>query len=173
MREIVAAAVSTPLWFYVAAAVVLWLGARNLSARESSLAVLFIHPVLVFALEIANFLRGPASAAAIPAFVASFAVGGAIGWTLTPNGVAAGRACGSIHVPGSVAPLVVAVAVVVLRYAIGYTFYNWPELRADPAIALEFSAFGALLVGIVWGRIVGIVAVHRRAPAQILRSERA
>ena len=56
-----------------------------------------------------------------------------------------------------------AVAVVVLRYAIGYTYHNWPELRADPALALQFNAIGALLVGIVWGRIVRIGSIYRRA----------
>jgi hypothetical protein len=66
----------------------------------------------------------------------------------------------------------VAVAVVVLRYAIGYTFHNWPDLRTDPALALQFSVIGAVLVGVVWGRIVRIVSLYRRAPAQYLHSGR-
>jgi hypothetical protein len=173
MTEILQAVANTPLWFYAAAGVVLWLGARNLSARESGLGTLFVHPVIVLVLEIANLARGAAPAVAIPAFVISFALGGAIGWNLAPSRVAAGRVSGTLHVPGSVAPLLVAVAVVVLRYAIGYTYYSWPELRADPALALQFSAIGALLVGIVWGRIVCIASVYRRVPARYLRSSSA
>src|ERR1700679_3611142 len=136
MSEILDAAVNTPLWFYAAAAVVLWLGARNLSARETPLGTLFVYPVFVLVLEIANLARGAAPAAAIPAFVISFAVGGAVGWTLAPSRVAAGRASDTVYVQGSVAPLLVAVAVVVLRYIIGYTYTSWPELRFDPALAL-------------------------------------
>jgi uncharacterized protein DUF6622 len=168
MTEISRAAANTPLWFYAAAAVVLWLGARNLSARESRLGTLFVHPVIVLVLEIANLAGGAAPAVAIPAFVMSFAIGGAIGWNLTPRRIAAGRASGAVHVPGSVVPLLVAVAVVVLRYSIGYTYNTWPELRADSALALQFSAIGALLVGVVWGRIVCIASVYRRAPAKYL-----
>jgi hypothetical protein len=163
MTEIFQAAANTPLWFYAAAAVVLWLGARNLLARESRLGTLLVHPVIVFGLEIVNLVRGAASTAAIPAFAVSLAIGGVIGWNLAPTRIAAGRANGTVHVPASVAPLLVAVAVVVLRYAIGYTYHNWPELRADPALALQFNAIGALLVGIVWGRIVRIGSIYRRA----------
>ena len=134
---------------------------------------LFVHPVIVLVLEIANLAGGAAPAVAIPAFVMSFAVGGAIGWNLAPRRVAAGRASGTVHVRGSVAPLLVAVAVVVLRYSIGYTYNTWPELRTDPALALEFGATGALLVGVVWGRIVCIASLYRRAPARYLHLGRA
>ena len=173
MTMIIDAVAGTPLWFYLAAAVVLWLGARNLTTRESRLGTLFIHPVIVFLLEIANFIGGPASAASIPAFVVSLTVGGIIGWNLAPNRVAAGRMPGTVRVPGSVAPLVVASAVVVLRYAIGYTYTSWPDLRADPALALQFGAIGALLVGVVWGRIVRVGLVYRRAREQAFHSARA
>ena len=173
MTEILHAAANTPLWFYAAAAVVLWLGARNLSAQESRLGTLFVHPVIVLVLEIANLAGGAAPAVAIPAFVMSFAVGGAIGWKLAPRHVAAERASGTVHVPGSVAPLLVAIAVVVLRYSIGYTYNTWPELRTDPALALDFGATGALLVGVVWGRIVCIASLYRRAPARHLHLGRA
>jgi hypothetical protein len=170
MTEVLQAIANTPLWFYAAAAVVLWLGARNLSARESRFSTLFIYPVIVLVLEITNLARSAAPAVAIPAFIISFALGGAIGWNLAPRRVVAGRANGTVYVPGSVAPLLVAVAVVVLRYGIGYTYSNWPELRANPGLALDFSAVGALLVGIVWGRIVCIASVYRRAPASYSHS---
>ncbi|MGB7102886.1 MAG: hypothetical protein WBD95_29530 [Xanthobacteraceae bacterium] len=173
MAEILDAIANTPLWFYAAAAVVLWLGARNLSVRESRLGTLFVHPVIVLVLEIANLAGSAAPAVAIPAFMISFAVGGAIGWKLAPHYVVAGRASSTVHVRGSVAPLLVAIAVVVLRYSIGYTYNTWPELRTDPALALQFSAIGALLVGVVWGRIVCIVSVYRRAPARYLHLGRA
>lgn len=173
MREILDAAANTPLWFYFAALAVLWLGSLSLRDRESRLGVLFIHPAIVLALEIANFIGVASSAAAIPAFVASLAVGGVVGWGLAPNDVAPGRRSGAIYVPGSVAPLLVAVTVVMFRYAIGYTYHNWPGLRGDPALALQFSTIGAVLVGVVWGRIMRIVFVSRRASERVLHSARA
>ena len=46
----------------------------------------------------------------------------------------------------------------------GYTYSYWPESEAEPALAVQFSAIGALLVGIVWGRIVRVVASYRTLP---------
>ena len=50
----------------------------------------------------------------------------------------------------------------ILRYAIGYLYGRWPELRGDTALALEFSATGALLAGIVWGRILHFGQIYRK-----------
>ena len=98
----------------------------------------------------------------IPAFVVSLAIGVGIGWNLIPRGAAAIAGRGRIRVPGSVVPLLIVIAAIVLRYAIGYLYGRWPELRADPALALEFSATGALLAGIVWGRILRLGWIYRK-----------
>ena len=162
MTRFLQAVVNTPLWVYPMAAAILWLGARNLTTRAFRLGVLFVHPVIVLGLEITNLVAGAATmTVAIPAFVVSFAIGGAIGWTLAPTDIVAGRARGAVRVPGSVAPLLVAVAVVIQRYVMGYTYSYWPTSQAEPALAVQFSAIGALLVGIVWGRIVRVVASYR------------
>ena len=55
MTRILQAVVNTPLWVYPAAAAILWLGARNLTTRESRFGVLFAHPVIVLGLEITRF----------------------------------------------------------------------------------------------------------------------
>jgi hypothetical protein len=169
MTLILQAVANTPLWVYPAAAAILWLGARNLTARESRLGILFVHPVIVLGLEIMNLVGSAAAmTVVIPAFVASLMAGGAIGWNLAPTDIVADRARGTVRVPGSVAPLLVAIAVVIQRYVMGYAYSRWPEFQAEPVVAIQFSTIGAVLVGIVWGRIIGIVAVYRRgldAPA--------
>jgi hypothetical protein len=50
-----------------------------------------------------------------------------------------------------------------LRYVTGYPYGRWPELRANPALALEISATGALLAGIVLGRLAHLVRWYREA----------
>jgi hypothetical protein len=52
-------------------------------------------------------------------------------------------------------------------------YHSGPELPADPAFALQFSAVAAFPVGIVWGQIVRIVSVYCRAPARYFHSGRA
>jgi hypothetical protein len=162
--EITEAIEHTPVWVFPLFALVLWLGARHLRTRERKLAPLFILPAIVLIMAAVNLAMSSADLTlVIPAFAASLVIGAGIGWNLVPRGVRPLPGQGRVEVPGSVAPLLVVIAIVILRYAIGYMYGRWPELRADPALALEFSATGALLAGIVWGRILRLAWIYRRA----------
>ncbi len=164
MTEITAAIAHTPIWVWPLFVLVLYLGARNLTERERTPLSLVVLPLVMLGFALVNLVANAADKTlVIPAFIFSFAVGIAIGWNLVPKAVAVDRQHGTIRVPGSFAPLLVVIAIVILRYIIGYSYGRWPELRGDPALALEFSATGALLAGIVWGRIVRIGAIYRRA----------
>jgi hypothetical protein len=163
VTDIVDALKHTPLWVFPLILIVLWLGARNLATRERPLMPLFILPALLLIFALINLASSRADLTlVIPAFVASLAIGAAIGWNLVPKNVVVLRGQGRVRVPGSVAPLLVVIAAVILRYGIGYLYGRWPALRADPALALEFSATGALLAGIVWGRILRLGQIYRR-----------
>jgi hypothetical protein len=164
MNEVSAAIAHTPTWVWPVFVVVLFLGARNLWTRERPMAQMFILPAVLLILAAVNLTASRANLTlVIPAFVVSFAIGIGVGWNLVPRNVMALRDRGAIRVPGSVAPLLVVIAVLILRYVIGYIYGRWPELRGDPALALEFSATGALLAGIVWGRILRLAQIYRRA----------
>jgi uncharacterized membrane protein len=164
MTEITTAIAHTPIWVWPLFVLILYLGARNLKERERTPISLIVLPLVMLGFALVNLVMNSADKTlAIPAFIFSFIIGNAIGWNLVPKSLAADRERGTVRVPGSVAPLLVVVAIVLLRYAIGYTYGRWPEMRTDPALALEFSATGALLAGIVWGRIVRIAAIYRRS----------
>jgi hypothetical protein len=162
MTGIAEAIAHTPLWVWPLFAVMLWLGARNLSTRERPLARMFILPAIILVIGLFNIATSSADLTLVlPAFVVSLAIGVAIGWNLVPRGVVPLREQGRVVVPGSIAPLLVVIAVLILRYAVGYTYGRWPELRSDPALTLEFAATGALLAGIVWGRALRFVRIYR------------
>jgi hypothetical protein len=164
MTEVAQAIVHTPIWVWPVFVVVLLLGARNLWPRERPLVQMFILPAVLLILAAVNLTASRANLTlVIPAFVVSFAIGIGVGWNLVPRNVVARRDRGTVRVPGSAAPLLVVIAVLILRYVIGYIYGRWPELQADPALALEFSATGALLAGIVWGRILRLAQIYRRA----------
>jgi teichoic acid transport system permease protein len=172
MTGIVAAVAHTPLWVWPLFAVMLWLGVRNASTRERALAPMFALPAIVLAIGLFNIATSSGDLTlAIPAFVVSLAIGVAIGWNLVPSDVVPLREQGRVVVPGSAAPLLIVIAVLILRYAIGYTYGRWPELRSDPALTLEFGATGALLAGILWGRALRLVQIYRR-PSPIDRQGR-
>lgn len=164
MTEISAAIAHTPVWVWPLFVLVLFLGARNLWTRERPLSQMFILPAVMLIVALYNLTASSADLTlVIPAFVVSFGIGIGIGWNLVPKNVLALRDRGSVRIPGSVAPLLVVIALLILRYAIGYTYARWPQVRADPALALEFSATGALLAGILWGRILRLAQIYRRA----------
>jgi len=164
MTALTQAIAHTPLWVWPLILILLGLGARNLRPREQPVAALFILPGILLILALVNLTSSRANLTlVIPAFVASLAIGGAIGWTLVPRATVAMPGAGRVRVPGSIAPLLIVIAAIILRYGIGYVYGRWPESRADPALALEFSATGALLAGIVWGRILHLTAIYRRA----------
>jgi hypothetical protein len=163
----------TPLWIWPLFAVMLWLGARNASTRERPLAPMFILPAIVLAMGLFSIATSSADLTlVIPAFVVSLAIGVAIGWNLVPGDVVSLPEQGRVVVPGSLAPLLIVIAVLALRYASGYTYGRWPELRSDPALTLEFGATGALLAGIVWGRALRLVQIYRRSSATNRQSRR-
>ena len=164
MTAIADAVAHTPIFVWPLIAVVLFLGARNLWTRERPLSQMFILPAVLVVFAIYNLAASRADPILpIGAFVVSFAIGIGVGWNLVPKKIVVLNERGALRVPGSVAPLLVVIAIVILRYAIGYTYGRWPEMRGDAALALEFSATGALLAGIVWGRILHFTQIYRSA----------
>lgn len=163
MTAITEAVAHTPVFVWPLIVLVLFLGARNLWPRERPLPQMFILPAVLLIFAVYNLAASRADPTLpIAAFIVSFAIGIGVGWNLVPKNVVPVRERFAVRVPGSVAPLLVVIAIVILRYAIGYTYGRWPEARADPALSLEFSATGALLAGILWGRNLHFARIYRR-----------
>lgn len=163
MNEVGEAIAHTPLWVWPVLGLVVLLGARNLWTRERRIAVMFILPAIMLIVALTNLATSSADQTlVIPAFIFSFLVGIAIGWSLAPRAVVVNRTSRTVRVPGSVIPLLIVILIVILRYAMGYVYGRWPELRPDPALALEFGATGALLAGIVWGRVLWLGRLYLR-----------
>jgi hypothetical protein len=164
MEEVVSAVRHTPIWVFPLFLAVLWLGALHLRERSLSIWTMAILPVVMVGLAVANLAVGSAFLGlAVPAFLFSLAIGAAIGWSLAKRPVAIDREKGSLRLSGSVTPFLVVIGILALRYVTGYLYGRWPELRANPALALEISATGALLAGIVLGRLAHLVRWYREA----------
>ena len=143
----------TPVWVFPLIVVVLWLGSINLRERNVPPRSMFVFPVVMLVLSIGNSIgtsAGPLTALADWLF--SAAIGAVIGWHLTQRPRAIEPKSGQIIVPGSVIPLLVCIALITLRYAFGYLYGRYPELRADQNYALVLIAGGALLGGVMLGR---------------------
>jgi hypothetical protein len=155
MNTIIQIVRHTPIWVLPLIAGVLWLGSISLRERTVSLRQLPALPVVMMMLSIGNAL-GTAATAVVALVVWLFftTIGGAIGWRLTQRPLAIDPDLGRMTLPGTMVPLVICIAIVVLRYSFGYLYGRYPELRADQFHALTLIAGGALLAGVMFGRCV-------------------
>ncbi len=143
----------TPIWVFPLIVVVLWLGSINLRERNVPLRSLLVFPVVMLVLSIGNSVgTGAGPLTALVAWLFSAAIGAAPGWYLTQRPRAIKSRSGRIIVQGSVIPLLVCIALIALRYAFGYLYGRYPDLRADQGYALALIAGGALLGGVMLGR---------------------
>jgi hypothetical protein len=154
----------TPIWVFPLMAAVLWLGSINLRERTMPLRLLFVLPVVMLVLSVGNSI----GTAAEPVLVLvdwffSAAMGAAIGWRLTREPLMIDPKAGRMTLPPSLVPLVVCVAIFVLRYAFGYLYGRYPELLADRNYALALIAGSTLLGGIMIGRCARIGQCYRQA----------
>ena len=143
----------TPAWVFPFVAVVLAFGIYNLRAREIAARRLVAFPLVMLGLSLSNSIATAAPPAfAAAAWIATAALGGVLGWAMTGPPLGFDPLRRRLKVAGSAVPLVVTIAIVVLRYAFGYAYGRYPELRGDSALALELTAAGALLTGVTFGR---------------------
>lgn len=153
MNAIVNIIEQTPVWVFPLIAVVLWLGSINLRERSVPLRSLFVLPLVMLVMSIGNsFGTSAGPRTALAAWLCSAVVGAVIGWQLTQRPRAIEPKSRRIILPGSATPLIVCIAIIVLRYAFGYLYGRYPDLRADGNYALALIAGGALLGGVMLGR---------------------
>jgi hypothetical protein len=143
----------TPVWVFPLIVAVLWLGSLNLRERNVSLRSLFIFPVVMLVMSIGNSIGTSADPwTALADWLCWAAIGAVIGWYLTQAPRAIKPNPRQIVLAGSAIPLIVCIALIVLRYAFGYLYGRYPELRANENYALVLIAGGASLGGVMLGR---------------------
>ncbi len=162
----------TPIWVFPLIVVVLWLGSINLRKRTLPLRLLFAFPAVMLVLSVSNSIGTSAPPElALLDWLCCAAVGMLIGWSLAQRPLAVDPKAMRVTLPGSVIPLIVSVAIIVLRYAFGYLYGRYPELLADPNYALALIAGGALLGGVTFGRYGRLGLWYRQAASGAARTQ--
>ena len=125
----------TPLWVWPLIATVLGFGVWNLRTREIAVRRLVAFPLIMLGLSLSNAIGTAAPATlAVGMWLAAAVLGAGAGWAMTGPPLALDPVRRRITVAGSALPLLVTVAIVLLRYGFGYTYGRYPELRADPIL---------------------------------------
>jgi hypothetical protein len=154
----------TPVWVFPLIAGAIWLASLSLRERTRNVRSLFVFPLLMLALSIGNAMRTSAPPLlAVADWIGCAAAGAAIGWSLARKPLRIDPLAGRITLAGSIVPLGITIAIVVLRYSFGYLYGRYPELRADPSYALVLIAGGAFLGGVTLGRYGRLGLWYRQA----------
>lgn len=148
----------TPLWVWGLLAALLALGLSQLRERQVPLPRLLILPGVLLALGVVSTASsfvpaGPALAAWATAFAISVAVGQRLP---IPAGTAWDADARTLHLPGSVWPLLLIVAVFSLRYVGNVALVLHPAWRQAPEVALPMASAFGVIAGLLLGRVLAL-----------------
>jgi hypothetical protein len=148
----------TPGWVWALLAALLALGLSQLRTRRVPRRRLFVLPAVLLTLGLsATATSFRPAAPALAAWALALAAGVVLGRRLPPPAGARWDADGrALHLPGSAWPLVVILAVFVLRYAAGVALALQPAWRAAPAVALPLAAAYGAIAGLLLGRALAL-----------------
>jgi non-heme chloroperoxidase len=150
----------TPLWVWLLLALVLWLG---WSARQGRT----VHPLRLAALPLVGL--GVTIAGAVQSVAPAFTVAGwLVGLLLAlPIGYAIGRhrevrwQGSRVWIAGGWFLLGFALAIFVVRYALGVTFGVWRQLALQPTWIVGAGIVGGVIAGIGLGWLAGLLLRRR------------
>ena len=157
----------TPLWVWALLAALLLLGLSQLRERRVAGTRLWILPAVLLSLGLFSTATSFVPAwPALGAWAIALAAGSALGARLPAPARAAWDAHGrTLHLPGSMLPLLIIVALFVLRYAGGVALVMHPGWRSAPGVALPMAATYGAIAGVLLGRVR---ALHRHGGTTML-----
>lgn len=154
----------TPLGVWIALAVLVAVGLRQMRTQRMAAGRVWLVPLVVGAASLAGALRGFAGAGELLTGT-SWALGAALGFLSNraldlPRRVSA-NADGSFTIGGSVAPLLLFVGVFMVRYVVNVTLAIAPALAHDPVAAAAAAIAYGLTAGLLAARSRKIWSTRR------------
>jgi hypothetical protein len=145
---------STPPWVWFLLAFLVYRGIKALAPRKMTPQRMLLLPIvfLVWAL-VGIFFELRNLSIALPVFVATLALGGALGWQLALRQPRASleRESGLVQRPGSAMPLVLICIGFSLKYAISVFLARHAGLGETPIICALYGAVSGIVDGTFWG----------------------
>lgn len=168
MDAVLQAISHTPIWVWPLLALLIFIGVLALKPRAISLPRLLILPAVFLVLSVLSALGSPLPRLeALGIWLAGMVLGALLGRLAAPRqGVVIDRPRRRVSVPGSVVPLLLILVIFIGRYAFGYAFGRYPELRQNELLLVIAAGYAALCSGFMLGRTLPLVLAYFRAPRQ-------
>ena len=155
----------TPAWVFALFALLLWLGATQLTGRRVGLRRTLVMPVVMIGLSLYGVLSAfkdqPLAAAAWAA--AALAVGFAVAQRAAPAGTRYDPVDRSFALPGSAVPLALMMGIFFTKYVVAVQIAMHPELAHRPDFAIAIGALYGAFSGIFAARALRLwkLAIRR------------
>jgi len=154
----------TPMPVWITLAVLVLVGLRQTRTQRVSAGRVWLIPLVVGAVSLAGALRGFAGAGQLLTG-ACWAIGAALGFVSNrsldlPRRVSA-NADGSFTIGGSIAPLLLFLAVFMVRYVVNVALAIAPSLARNPSAAAGVAIAYGLTAGLLAARSRKIWATRR------------
>lgn len=148
---------NTPIWVWAILAALIYLGSKQLKARVVKRYSVLIAPVVFLFVGLIAAGRGPVGFATWAASLIGIAAVTFFVWK--PTGGARYEASGDrLHMPGSIVPMMLMLAIFLLNYVINVVLAINPAFRAE----LAWQVGPALVLGALSGVFVGRAATQFR-----------
>jgi hypothetical protein len=159
----------TPTWVFVLFAVLVAFGLQQRFAGSMPLRRVTILPFALAALSLAGAVSTfGATASGLLAWAGGFSAGllAAQAWVDT-SAVRFDAATRRLHMPGSWLPLVLMMALFALKFFVGVSLAQHPELRSAAGFALAASGAYGLFSGAFVGRALALWSAARAARVSV------
>lgn len=156
----------TPPWVGFLLAGLVALGLSQWRERRASLARLSLLPIAMVTFSVLGLARdfapGGTLASAIGGWLAGFALAALLLRRLNaPSGVRFDRSSARLHLPGSPWPLLLILAIFLLKYAVGIELAMQPQAASEQAFVLAVAACYGALSGVFASRAAALWRLAR------------
>lgn len=156
----------TPLWVWAILAALIYLGSKQLKTRVVTRYSVLIAPVVFLFVGLMAAGRGPVGFATWAASLISVAAVTFFVWQ--PTGGARYETNGDqLHMPGSVVPMMLMLAIFLLNYVINVVLAINPSFRSELAWQVGPALILGALSGVFIGRAATLFRMNRVSPSAI------
>ena len=157
---------NTPIWVWAILAALIYLGSKQLKARVVKRYSVLIAPVVFLFVGLMTAGRGPVGFATWAASLISLAAETFFVWQ--PTGGARYEANGDrLHMPGSVVPMMIMLAIFLLNYVINVVLAINPWYRGELAWRVVPALILGALSGVFIGRAATLFRMNRVSPSAV------
>lgn len=156
---------NTPIYVWAILGFLAFRGIKSSVDRELKVRTIVIIPLVMLALSIQGILSGfGADPVVLAAWLATMTVGAAISWSLVnDNNVRILADKGTVFYRGSWAPLIMMMAIFVMKYIVNVALHVSPALHTNTLFAVTSTALFGLFNGLFLGKMLHVLIMYKQA----------